>query len=135
MGEFVMKRIVHDAHRDNDFYIESAGTHDDGVGYHPYKPVREIFTREGIDWGDKRGRQLEKSDYERFDLFIGMDRGNVEDMRRLFDGDPEGKVTLLLDYAGMHRDVADPWYTRDFETSWNEVNTGCKALYDCLTQY
>ena len=71
-------------------------------------------------------------DYAHFDLLIGMDGANIRNMQRHFGGDSEGKIHLLLDYAGIHRDVADPWYTGDFEATWQDVNTGCRALFELL---
>ena len=78
--------------------------------------------------GVHAARQITKADYSAYDLLIGMDRSNLSGMRRVFGGDPEGKLRLLLDFAGAPRDVADPWYTDDFEAAYRDIEAGCRAL-------
>ena len=75
---------------------------------------------------------MNKGDYAKFDLLIGMDSANIRNMTHICEGDPEDKIKLLLNYAGLNRDVADPWYTGDFEATWNDVTKGCKALLESL---
>ena len=77
-------------------------------------------------------RQMKADDYDRYDLIIGMDEANIRSIQRIAGGDPMNKIHLLMDYAGIHRSVADPWYTRDFETAYNDILTGCHALCDQL---
>ena len=91
--------------------------------------MRRLLAAHAIDCAGKTARLLTAADYDRYDLLIGMDRHNLADMRRLFGGDPEGRLRLLKDFAGEPGgDVADPWYTRDFEATWREVNAGCDGI-------
>ena len=108
--------------------IASAATTDEELGNGVYPPVRRLLAARGIDCSGKTARQLTPADYERWDLLIGMDRENIMDMRYLFRGDPKGKLRLLCD----PREVADPWYTRDFEAAWRDVDEGCERLLDEL---
>ena len=128
MAEFVLKDLVRKAGREGEFEIESAATSGWEIGNGVYPPVRALLDAHGISCAGKTARQLQKDEYGRYDLFIGMDAQNVQDMRTLFDGDPDGKVKLLLSYAGLSRAIADPWFTRDFEAAWKDVTMGCKAL-------
>lgn len=77
---------------------------------------------------------MKSTDYQDFNLIIAMDEANVRGVRRIVGGDPEDKIHLLLDYAGEHRNVADPWYTRDFETAYDDIMKGCRALLDALSR-
>ncbi len=86
----------------------------------------------GIDCRGKYARQITMQDYEEYDLLIGMDKYNIVNMKRFFGGDPENKISLLLQWADIDREVADPWYSGDFEATWQDVNTGCKALLEQL---
>jgi protein-tyrosine phosphatase len=86
----------------------------------------------GIDCRGKRARQMTRADYEAFDLLIGMDGANLRNMKRIAGGDPEDKMSLLMDYTGRPHEVADPWYTRDFDATWKDVNEGCAALLKTL---
>ena len=132
MAEFVMKHLVHQAGRDADFYIESAATSTEEIGNPVYPPARHKLAEHGIDSRGKTARQLTQSDYARFDLLVGMDSANIRNMQRLCGGDPEGKIRRLLDFTQRPGEVADPWYTRDFDATWRDVLEGCKAL---LEQY
>ena len=80
----------------------------------------------------RTARPVTAEDYDRYDLIIGMDEGNLRGIRSITGGDPDGKIRLMMDFAGRHRSVADPWYTRDFETAYNDILTGCRALVDYL---
>ena len=131
MAEFVMKKLVKEAGRESEYEIASAATSREEIGNSVYPPVRRLLASHGIDCTGKTARQLEKRDYEHYDLLIGMDSANLRNMQRICGGDPEGKICLLMDYTGQPRDVADPWYTGDFETTWRDVQAGCRAL---LTQ-
>lgn len=128
MAEFVMKDLVRKAGREGEFEIESAGTSGWEAGKGVYPPVRALLDAHGISCAGKTARQLRADEYGRHDLFIGMDERNLRDMRTLFGGDPDDKARLLLSYAGPARAIADPWFTRDFETAWKDVATGCEAL-------
>jgi len=128
MAEFVMKKLVSDAGLSDKFYIESAATSTEEIGNPVYPPAKKKLAEHGIGCAGKTARQMNKGDYAKFDLLIGMDSANIRNMTRICGGDPENKIKLLLNYAGVDRDVADPWYTGDFDATWNDVTKGCKAL-------
>ena len=128
MAEFVMKALVQKAGLTDQFRIASAATSAEEIGNPVYPPARRKLAEHGISCTGKTARQLRREDYGQWDLFIGMDEANLRNMRRLFDGDPEGKWSLLLSHAGRSGEVADPWYTRDFEATWQDVEEGCRAL-------
>lgn len=128
MAEFVLKDLVQRSGLEGQFHIESAATSTEETGNPVYPPARRKLAEHGIDCAGKRARQLTRGDYDRFDLLIGMDRANLRNMQRICGGDPEGKLRLLLDYTDRPGDVADPWYTGDFEATWRDVLDGCRAL-------
>ncbi len=128
MAEFVMKRLVHEAGRDNDFHIESAATSTEEIGNEVYPPARRKLAEHNISCKGKTARQMTRSDYSRFDLLIGMDDWNIRNMTRICGGDPEKKIKKLMDYTNRPGDVADPWYTGNFEATWRDVLEGCQAL-------
>ena len=132
MAEFVMKHLVAKAGRTGEFEIASAATSTEEIGNPVYPPARAKLAEHGIGCAGKTARQLTKADYGKYDLLIGMDSANIRNMNRICGGDPDGKIRLLLDYIGEHRDVADPWYTRDFEATWWDVLSGCTALLQQL---
>lgn len=132
MAEFIMKELVQRKGVAHLFDIASAATSDEELGSPPYPPVRALLSERGISTKGKLARQLTKSDYEKYDYFIGMDSANRRNMLRLFANDPLGKVSLLLDYTDHPRDVADPWYTRDFRTTERDVDAGCEKLLNFL---
>ena len=132
MAEFVMKDMVEKAGAADRFAIASAATSGEELGNPVYPPARRKLAEHGIDCAGKTARRLTAADYDEFDLLIGMDEANLRNMRRLFGGDRAGKCRLLLEYTHSARSVADPWYTRDFEATWNDVYAGCKALLDTL---
>lgn len=128
MAEFVMKNLVAESRRSDEFYIESAATSTEEIGNSVYPPARRKLAEHGISCQGKTARQLTRGDYDRFDLLIGMDSANLRNMKRMCGGDPEGKISLLMDYTRRPGDVADPWYTGDFEATWRDVLEGCEAL-------
>ncbi len=130
MAELVMKDMVEKAGLAKEFWIESAATSDEEIGNPVYPNTRRILAEHGISCAGKVARQMTRADYAKFDLLIGMDGANLRNMRRICGGDAEDKIRLLLDYTDHPRDVADPWYTRDFQATWNDVNEGCKALLE-----
>ena len=109
MAEFLMKELVRQAGQAEAFCIASAATSAEELGNPVYPPVRRKLAEYGIDCTGKTARQLTRRDYEDWDLLIGMDEENMAGMRRLFGGDPEGKLHMLLEYAGLHQGVADTW--------------------------
>ena len=131
MAEFVMKDLVKNAGLEKEFLIESAATSTEEIGNPVYPPARRKLAEHGIDCSGKTARQLQRGDGERYDLLIGMDRANLRNMRRICGGD--GKIHLLMEYAGKpDREVADPWYTGDFEATWQDVLAGCRGLLKSL---
>ena len=134
MAEFVMKDLVRKAGRGEDFFIASAATSSWELGNPVYPPAREILEAHGIDCTGKQARQLERADYERFDLLIGMDEQNLQDMKAICSGDPEGKIKPLLHWGSSLRQVADPYFTGDFQTTWEDIREGCQGLLKALTE-
>ena len=128
MAEAIMKHLVAQAGRDAEFEIASCATSTEEIGNSVYPPVRRLLSTHGIDCSGKTARQLERQDYDKYDLLIGMDSANFRNMNRICGGDPDGKIHLLMDYTERPGDVADPWYTGDFETTWRDVQEGCRAL-------
>ena len=128
MAEFVMKELVFQAHLEHQFYIESAATSTEETGNPVYPPARRKLAEHGIGCQGKTSRQMTRADYQRFDMLIGMDDWNIRNMRRICGGDPENKIVKLMDYTNRPGDVADPWYTGDFEATWQDVLLGCQAL-------
>ena len=128
MAEFVMKDLVRQAGLESQFHIESAATSTEEIGNPVYPLARRKLAEHGIDCVGKTARQLTNADYDQFDLLIGMDRANLRNMHRICGGDFAGKLHLLMDYTDRPGDVADPWYTDDFETTWRDVLEGCQGL-------
>lgn len=133
MAEFVMKDLVQKAGLDGGFVIDSAATSTEEIGNPVYPPARRKLAEHGIGCAGHAARQMQRADYSRYDLLIGMDQENLYNMRRICGGDPEGKIHLLLDYTARPGSVADPWYTGDFERTWQDVLEGCRALLARLT--
>lgn len=129
MAEFVMKDMVCKMGLTDKFYIESAATSTEEIGNPIYPPVRRLLAEKGIPFDkSKTARQMTRQDYSRFDYIIGMDEYNRRNMLRILGGDPEGKISLILDWTEHPRDVADPWYTGNFEATYRDVMAGCKEL-------
>ena len=133
MAEFVMKDLVAKAGREGDFHIESAATSTEEIGNPVYPPARRKLAEHGIGCAGKTARQMRRSDYERFDLLVGMDDWNIRNMRRICGDDSERKICKLMDFTRRPSDVADPWYTGDFEATWRDVIEGCQGLLNSLT--
>ena len=132
MAEFVMKDLVKKAGREAEFEIASAATSSEEIGNPVYPPARRKLAEHGISCAGKTARQLTRADYDRWDLLIGMDQANLRNMRRLFPEDPGQKLHLLMDYTARPGQVADPWYTGDFEATWRDVLEGCQGLLQKL---
>ena len=132
MAEFVMKRLVEEVGRAGEFEIASAATSTEELGNPVYPPARRKMAEHGIDCTGKTARQITMRDYEYYDLIIGMDSSNLRNMHRFFGGDPEGKISLLLDYTSRPGDVADPWYTGNFDATWRDCMEGCTGLLKTL---
>ena len=128
MAEFVMKELVRRAGLQAQIQVASAATSTEEIGNPVYPPAREKLRQHGISCQGKQAVQLRRADYDRYDYLIGMDRWNMRNMLRIVGRDPEGKLRPLL----PDREVADPWYTGDFDATWNDVLEGCQALLDEL---
>ena len=128
MAEFVMKDLVKKAGVEREFSIASAATSTEEIGCPVYPPARRKLAEHGIGCAGHAARQLTAADYDHWDYLVGMDVANLRNMRRICGGDPEGKISLLLDWADRSGDVADPWYTGDFDATWRDVLAGCSGL-------
>ncbi|MGP1367338.1 MAG: low molecular weight protein-tyrosine-phosphatase [Schwartzia sp. (in: firmicutes)] len=132
MAEFVMKELVRRAGREEEICVASAACRRDEIGADTYLGTKEKLDEMGIPYEKRRAVQITRADYDSYDLIIGMDEENLRDLRRLSQGDPTGKCHLLLEFAGEMRDVADPWYTGDFDTTYRDVRAGCQGLLETL---
>ena len=128
MAEFVMKNLVREAGVEKDFLIESAATSTEEIGNDMYPPAKAKLRQEEIPFTRRAARQIRAADYERYDLLIGMDRENIFYMNRCWSNDPAGKIHKLLEYTGSAHEVSDPWYSGDFDTAYNDIMQGCRAL-------
>lgn len=132
MAEFVMKDLVEKAGLSDRFEIASAATSTEELGNPVYPPARRKLAEHGISCAGKTARQLRAEDYDHYDLLIGMDSYNLRNMIRMCGGDPEDKIHLLMDYTDHPHDVADPWYTDNFDATWRDCLEGCSALFNLI---
>ena len=130
MAEYIMKHLVSEAHLTNEYEIASAATSTEELGNPVYPPARRKLAEHGIKCDGHSARQLTRADYAHYDLLIGMDNYNIRNMQRTCGGDAEGKIHMLLDYVEGRegQSVADPWDTGDFEATWCDCLSGCRAL-------
>lgn len=135
MAEFVMKDLVKKAGLDDDYDIESAATSTEEIGNEVYPPARRKLAEHGIGCKGKTARQMTRADYQRFDLIVGMDQWNMRNMLRICGSDPEWKIKLLMDFTERPGEVADPWYTGNFDATWRDVLEGCTGLLDWLERH
>lgn len=134
MAEFVMKDLVQNSSNRTSIYVESAATSTEELGNPVHPGTRRILRDHGIDCSAKTARQMKKDDYGRFDYLIGMDDANIRRMEVIAGGDRDCKISKLLSFAGSDRNIADPWYTHDFEATYQDVLEGCRALYRYLVE-
>ena len=132
MSEYVMKYLIDQAGLASEFYIDSAATSREEIGNGVHHGTRQKLKEVGIPCGNHRARQMMRRDYEEFDYIIGMDAWNLRNMNRITGGDPDGKIHLLLDYSKHPRDIADPWYTGNFDDTYRDVVEGCEAFMKYL---
>ena len=133
MAEFVMMHLLRQSGLEAEFFVDSAATSTEEIGNNVHPGTRRKLAREGIFCGDHRARQLRREEYDRFDLLIGMDAANLRNMHRMLGGDPQGKIHALLDYAGRPgQSIADPWYTGNFDETYDDVLAGCQGLLNTL---
>lgn len=133
-AEFILRRLLGRAGCGDSYEVASAATSAEELGNPVYPPMRRVLSEHGIDCAGKTARQLRRSDYEDYDLLIGMDEENLWNMRRKFGGDRSRKLHNLMDYAGQAgAEIADPWYTRDFERAYEDISLACEGLLYHLT--
>lgn len=132
MAEFILRDMLERTGREGEIAVSSAAVSREELGNPVYPPARRILAAHGIRCEGHAARQMSAQDYEKYDLLIGMDSSNITRMRRICGGDPDGKMSRLLDHTCRPGDVADPWYTGEFETTWRDIEEGCRALLDEL---
>ena len=130
MAEFIMKDLVKKASCTDMFEIASAATSTEALGCRVYSPARKELLKHGLTCDGKTSRQMNKDDYGYYDYIVAMDKRNLRNMVCFIGDDPNKKVSLLMDYTDSPGDVADPWYTDDFTTTWNDILKGCEGLLD-----
>ena len=131
MAEFILKDMVRSRGLEDSFYIESAAVSTEEIGNSMYPPAKRCLNAHGIPFDRNRtARRITRADYDRFDLIICMDRMNLRWLKYIIPDDPQDKVRLMMSYAGIDRDVADPWYTGDFETTFRDITLACESLLD-----
>ena len=128
MAEFVMKDLVNQKGISDKFEIASAATSTEEIGNPVYPPAKRKLAEHGLTCDGKTARQMTKADYSYYDYIIAMDRYNLKNMTRFTGGDPDKKVSLLMEFTSRPGDVADPWYTGDFDATWNDVYEGCSGV-------
>ncbi len=132
MAEFVMKDIVKKNGMENNFVIRSSATSTEEIGSDTHWGTKQILDEMNIPYTKRKAVQLKKSDYEKYDLIIGMDSANMRKINRIIGYDKDDKIHKLLTFAHIDRDVADPWYTRDFKTTYSDVVLGCNKLFEYI---
>ena len=136
MAEFILKDMVKQQGREKEFFVASCATSTEeiwnGLGNPVYPPAKAELAKHGISCEGKRAVQLQKADYENYDLLIAMDSNNVRNIHRIIGSDPAGKVRKLMDYTPRGGDVADPWYTDRFDVAYRDIEEGCRCLLEQL---
>ena len=134
MAEFVLRDMLDKLALTDKIFVASSATSTEEIGNDIHRGTRQILDKYSISYSRREAVQLTRADYERYDYFVGMDTANVRNMHRIFGSDPDGKIIRLLDLTGDCRDVADPWYTGNFEATYRDVSNGCKALIKHITK-
>ena len=134
MAEFYVRHILSRSPLATSVEVDSAAVSTEETGNPIYPAARRTLDAHGIDYVCKGARQMSRRDYEQCDMIILMDRSNLRLAERLLGGDPQHKLSLLMHHADISRDVADPWYTGDFEQAWSDITTGCDALLKKLVK-
>ena len=137
MAEFIFKKLIKERHIEDHFIVSSSATSTEeiwrGQDNPVYPPAKAELLRHGITCDGKRAVQLKSEDYEKYDLFIGMDSANIRNMNRILGGDPDKKIRKLMEYTSRGGDVADPWYSDRFDIAFRDIYEGCEALLEDLT--
>lgn len=134
MAEFIMKKLVTEMGNGKDFFVSSSATSTEEIGHPVYPPARAELAKHNISCIGKASVQLKKSDYDKYDYFIGMDSANIRNMNRILGTDKGDKIYKLMTFAGKNSDVADPWYSGDFETTYRDISEGCRGLIKHLIE-
>lgn len=134
MAEYVMKDMVRKAGCEEEFEIASAATSREEIGNDIHRGTKAKLREQGIAFEKRQARQVTKKDYEEFDYLILMDRENKRGLSRIISADPYNKVHMLLGFAGKDRDIADPWYTGNFDETYDDVVAGCQAFLQFLAK-
>lgn len=134
MAEFVMKTLVKKAGKENDFLIESAATSTEEIGNDIHYGTRQILIQNNIPFSKRHARQITKDDYVFYDYLLAMDEENIYYMKRKWNNDPAKKIQLLLEFTGKSRAIADPWYTGNFQQTYEDVLEGCTAFLKNLLE-
>ncbi|MBR4852687.1 MAG: low molecular weight phosphotyrosine protein phosphatase [Clostridia bacterium] len=136
MAEFIFRDMVKQKGLENEFFIASSATSTDeiigGIGNPVYPPAKRELLSRGISCEGKRAVQLKWEDYEKYDLFVGMDSSNIRNMNTILKGDKQGKIRKLMDYTSRRGDVADPWFTERFDIAYRDIYDGCEGLLKAL---
>lgn len=132
MAEYVMRHLVCEAGLEDRVVADSAAATRDALGWGVHEGTRRVLQKHGIHCGGHRSRAMTRADYDRYDLIVGMDEENRRDMMRILRRDPEHKVHLLLDWTDAPREIDDPWYTCDYDTTYADVRCGCEALLGAI---
>ena len=136
MAEFIFRNIAERLGRGNEFSVSSCATSTEeiwgGIGNPVYPPAKAELAKHGISCEGKRAVQLKKSDYDKYDLFIGMDSMNIRNMYRILGSDPDCKIRKLMEFTDRGGDVADPWYSGRFDVAYRDIYDDCEALLNLL---
>lgn len=134
MAEFIFKDMINRRGLSGEFAVASSATSTEeiwgGIGNPVYPPAKAELAKHKISCEGKRAVQLQKSDYDKYDLFVGMDSANIRNMHRILGGDPQNKIRKLMDYTARGGDVADPWYSGRFDVAYRDIYDGCEALIE-----
>ena len=133
MAEYVMKDLVKKSNLSDQFHISSAATSTEEIGNPVHRGTRAKLAQAGIACEGHHARQMTRADYDGYDYLIGMDEWNIRNIKRITGGDPEGKIFKMMSFAGSSRDVADPWYTGDFDATYDDILRGCRGLLDYIS--
>ena len=134
MAEYIMKHLADQAGLSAELEIDSAAVSSEETGNPVYPPARRILKAHGVFCGDHRARRMQAADYDRYDYLIGMDAVNIERMKRIAGGDPQGKIRTMMSFCGRNAEVSDPWYTGDFAAAYNDILAGCNGLLEQLLE-
>ena len=134
MAEFVFKDMVNKRGLAEKFHIESAATSREAIGEGIYYGTKDILKEQGIPFKERRARQMTKEDYNKFDFILGMEEKNIINIMRIIGEDPQNKVHRLLDFLEKPRDIIDPWYYRNFDSTYYDIEEGCNKFLDYLSK-